>query len=96
MRGIVPGRAVQSAVIAAKLSIEHISAALRSASSGVAASVAAVVSTSARSAAEVAVVTRWPSTTKCSSDFVAPGCDRERVHVGLEVALVPAVRRAGC
>ena len=33
---------------------------------------AAVVSTFSRSAADVAVVTRWPSTMKCRTDFVAP------------------------
>ena len=53
--------AAQSAVIA-KLSTEHTWAALRPVRSGVAASVAAVVSTFRRSASEVAVVTRLPST----------------------------------
>ena len=56
-----------------KFLIEPIWPALRPLTSGVAASVDAVASTFSRSASEVAVVTRWPSTTKCSSDSVSPG-----------------------
>ncbi len=68
VRGTVPLPARPS-----KLRIAPISAAVKPLRSGVAASVDAVASTFSRSAAEVAVVTRWPSTTKCSSASVSPG-----------------------
>src|ERR1700742_3376464 len=56
-----------------KLAIEHTCAGVSPDRSGEAASCDAVASTLVRSAAEVAVVTRWPSTTKCSSDLAWPG-----------------------